>query len=101
MVERLYELPWIVVRVGCNLCGRIGQYRLARLAARFGPEIRLDDLLDRLAADCPWRRHPGQRRAGKYDVKCHAAFEDLIFTRPPPDLPPAMRRLRVVRGGKI
>jgi hypothetical protein len=100
MVERLSDFPWIVVRVGCNLCGRNGQYRLARLAARFGPEISLDDLLDRLAADCPWRRRPSQRRAGKYEVKCHACYADLMFSRPPPDLPPEMRRLRVVRGGK-
>jgi hypothetical protein len=97
MVERLSDFPWIVVRVGCNLCGRNGQYRLA---ARFGPDISLDDLLDRLAADCPWRRPPGQRRAGKYDAKCHACYADLMFSRPPPDLPPAMRRLRVVIGGK-
>ena len=100
MVERLSEFPWIVVRVGCNLCGRSGQYRLARLAARFGPEISLDDLLDRLAADRPWRRHTGRRRAGKYEVKCHACYADIMFSCPPPDLPLAMRRLRVVRGGR-
>ncbi len=91
MVERL---------VACDLCGRSGQYRLARLVARFGPEISLDDLLDWLAADCPWRRRPGLRRAGKYEVKCHACYADLMFSRPPPDLPPEMRPLRVVRGGK-
>ena len=100
MVERLSDFPWILVRVGCNLCGRNGQYRLARLAARFGPEISLDDLLDRLAADCPWRRRPGQRRAGKYDVKCHACYGDLMFSNPPPNLPPSMRKLRVLPGGK-
>ncbi len=91
MVERL---------VACDLCGRNGQYRLARLAASFGPEISLDDLLDRLASDCPWRRCPGQRHAGKYEVECHACYADLMFSRPPPDLPPEMRGLRVVRGVK-
>jgi hypothetical protein len=100
MVERLSEFPWIMVRIGCNLCGRSGQYRLARLAARFGPEISLDELLDRLAADCPWRRRLNLRRAGKYDVKCHACYVDLMFTQPSPDLPPAMRKLRVLPGGK-
>jgi hypothetical protein len=28
---------------------------LARLAAKFGPEIGLRDLLDRFSYDCPWR----------------------------------------------
>ncbi len=100
MVERLSEFPWVVVRIGCNLCNREGQYRLARLAAKFGPEIPLVDLLDKLAADCPWRPEQGRRSPGKYQPKCHACFVDLMFSRPPPDLPPPMRRLRVISGGK-
>ena len=39
MVERLSEFPWVVVRVGCGLCNRKGEYRLARLAAKYGSEI--------------------------------------------------------------
>ncbi len=100
MVERLSEFPWVVVRIGCNLCNREGQYRLARLAAKFGPEIPLVDLLDKLAADCPWRPEQGRRSPGKYQPKCHACFVDLLFSQPPPDLPPPMRRLRVISGGK-
>jgi hypothetical protein len=30
-------------------------YRLARLAVKYGAEIRLDDLIVRLSSDCPWR----------------------------------------------
>jgi hypothetical protein len=41
MMERLSDFPWVVVRVGCNLCRRKGEYRLARLAAKYGPEISL------------------------------------------------------------
>ena len=73
--------------------------RLARLAAKYGPEIDLDVLLDVLASDCRWHRSPGERGPGKYDAKCGAYFPDL--GRPvPPDLPPAMCQLRVVRGGE-
>ena len=36
----------------------------------------------------------GRAAAEKYDVRCHAAFTVVIFERPPPDLPPAVRRKR-------
>ena len=101
MVERLSEFPWIVVRVGCDLCRRQGEYKLARLAAKFGSEITLGELLDEVAFDCPWRRRSGQRRPGKYNVKCGAYFPDLDRPPVPPDLPPAKRKLIVVRGGKV
>jgi hypothetical protein len=65
--------------------------RLARLAVKYGAEILLDDLLARLSADCPWRDDPRGR--------CGARFTDVPPGRPP-DLPPALMRLRVVRGGK-
>jgi hypothetical protein len=81
-------------RVGENSwqrCPRKGGYRLARLAAQYGSEIRMMDLLAYLAGDCAiWAaRHPGRR----------------LFHRPrlsagPPDMPTeGMRRLRAV-GGK-
>ncbi len=76
MVNRLSEYPWMIVRLGCRYCNRRGQYRLARLAAKFGPEIGLDELLDKLAFDCSWRRDPTERRPGKYDPKCGAMFID-------------------------
>jgi hypothetical protein len=66
-------------------------YRLARLAVKFGSEILLDDLLLRLSADCPWRDDPRGT--------CGVRFVDLP-PRLPPDLPPAMLRLRIVQGGK-
>jgi hypothetical protein len=39
--DRLALYPYIVVRMGCRLCSRRGAYRLARLAAKYGPEIGL------------------------------------------------------------
>jgi hypothetical protein len=98
--DRLSSYPYVVVRIGCSLCGRNGAYRLARLAAKYGPEITLEDLVEKLALDCPWRREKGRRPPGKYDPKCGARLVDLEGPPRPPDLPPPMKRLQVIRGGK-
>jgi bifunctional non-homologous end joining protein LigD len=34
---------FVAVRIACRICSRRGSYRLARLAAKFGPEISLRD----------------------------------------------------------
>ncbi|KAB0269089.1 hypothetical protein FEZ63_02980 [Microvirga brassicacearum] len=100
MTERLSDFPWVIVRVGCSLCPhRLGQYRLARLAEKFGAGALLCDVIDRIAFDCPWRPPPGHRPPGKYNPKCKAEFIDLGSPHPP-DLPPPMRRLLVIDGGK-
>jgi hypothetical protein len=103
MVERLSNFPWVVVRVSCPLCPhRRGQYRLARLAAKFGPEMLITEVLDKLALDCPRRTNPGARPPDQYDTQCRAQFTDLeALSPPPPDLPPSMRGLRVIRGGRV
>src|SRR3954468_3985493 len=102
MVERLSDYPWVIVRVDCPLCPhRKGQYRLARLAAESGPDIQLCDLLDRIALDCPRKTLPWERPQGQYDPSCKARFTDLELTSPPPpDLPPTMRKLTLIRGGR-
>jgi hypothetical protein len=51
-----------VVRIGCRVCSRRGSYRLARLAAKFGPEITLRDLLDRFSYNCMWRAEADGRK---------------------------------------
>jgi hypothetical protein len=51
----LAHYPFVVVRIACRVCARSGSYRLARLAAKFGPEISLRDLMDRFSYDCLWR----------------------------------------------
>ena len=100
MADRLWEYPYVLVRLGCSVCSRSGQYRLARLAAKYGAEIELDDLLERLAFDCPWRTPPGARPPGKYDPKCKAHFVDLSGPPTGPDMPPVSPKLRLVRGGR-
>jgi hypothetical protein len=102
MVERLSDFPWVIVRIDCPLCPhRKGQYRLARLAEKFGGDIQLCDLLDRLALDCPRKTLPWERPPNQPDPKCKARFTDLEATsRPPPDIPPTMRKLMLIQGGK-
>jgi hypothetical protein len=41
--DRLAFYPFVVVRIACRVCSRNGAYRL--LAAKFGPEIGLRDIL--------------------------------------------------------
>jgi hypothetical protein len=91
-VRRLVDFPYVLVRLRCDACKRAGAYRLARLAVKFGAEILLDDLLVRLSADCPWQ--DDQRGT------CGARFTDLPPRRPP-DLPAALMRFRVLKGGKV
>jgi hypothetical protein len=86
------DFPYVLVRLRCDACERTGAYRLARLAVKFGAEILLDDLLVRLSADCPWRDDPRGT--------CGARFTDLPSRRPP-DLPAALMRFRLLKGGKV
>jgi hypothetical protein len=87
--EILAYYPYVVVRLGCDRCTRKGAFRLARLAAKFGPDITLDQLITKLvAAECPfWKtRHP-------YHGTCRARLIDLDGLREVPDLPPAILKL--------
>ena len=90
MDEMLLCYPYVVVRIGCEACVRRGAYRLVRLAHKYGPEIALPELLERLTADCPLRhpRHP-------YQGHCRARFIALEPPMRPPDAPRV--RLRIVR----
>ena len=93
---RLRDYPFVVVRLGCRACPRLGRYRLATLAERFGARASLADVLQALSASCPRQQrntHPG--------YECGAYYPDLPPRRPP-DLPAAMQpqRLRVIVGGR-
>jgi hypothetical protein len=91
---RLRDYPFVVVRFACRDCSRIGRYRLAALAERFGADALMSDVLETISAACPrtHERHPGRR--------CQAYLPDLVEPRPP-DLPKAARGgLTVIAGGK-
>jgi hypothetical protein len=55
--------PFVVVRFACHDCPRLGRYRLAVLAERFGADALLSDVLEAISAACPRmrERHPGRR----------------------------------------
>ncbi len=61
----LAHYPFVVVRIRCHVCARRGSYRLARIAAKYGPEITLRDLLDRFSYDCLWRTESRTKRGGR------------------------------------
>lgn len=93
---RLSVYPFVVVRLHCHVCGRAGSYRLARLAAKYGAEAELDDVLAGVSADCPARVPRRERSPQGYLGDCGARFLDLDGPPRPPDLPAAMRRPRLV-----
>ena len=92
---RLRDYPYVVVRFACRDCPRIGKYRLAVLAERFGADALMVDVLQAISAAClrNKERHPGRR--------CQAYLPDLVDPKPP-DLPAAVvgERLRLIKGGK-
>ena len=95
--ESLAFYPFVLVRIGCRQCSRRGSYRLARLAAKFGPETTLRDLLDRFSTDCIWRED--RRGKAKDSATCGIYLPDLEQPKPP-DLPPGLVKLRVIKGSK-
>jgi hypothetical protein len=91
--DRLALYPFVVVHIACRVCSRSGSYRLARLAAKYGPEITLRDLTDRFPT-IAWR---AEARSKKGKSACGVYLPDLEHKRPP-DLPPEMVKLRLVKG---
>jgi hypothetical protein len=92
--DRLAFYPFVVVRISCRVCSRSGSYRLAHLAAKFGPEITLRDLTDRFSYDCLWRAK-ARSKAGK--SACGVSLPDLANPRPP-DLPPGLLKLQLIKS---
>jgi hypothetical protein len=93
--DRLAHYPFVVVRIACRHCSRRGSYRLARLAAKHGPEATLDEVLRKFSYDCLWREESRGRPKGAQP--CGVYFPDLEQRRPP-DLPPGMVKLRLIKG---
>jgi len=69
-------------------------YRLARLPAKYGPELSLRDLTDRFSYDCLWR---AEARSKKGKSACGVYLPDLEQPRPP-DVPPGPVKLQLVKS---
>ena len=80
--------------IACRVCSRRGSYLLARLAAKFGPEISLRDLLDRFSYDCLWRAEARSKK-GK---SARGVYRPDLEQKRPPDAPPGMVKLRLVKN---
>ena len=89
---RLAFYPLVVVRIACRVCSRRG-----RLAAKYGPGIGLCDLTEQFSNDCLWR---AEARSKKGKSACGVYLPDLDNPRPP-DLPPGMVQLRLVKGADL
>ena len=96
MDRLLSSYPFVIVRIACDLCGRSGKHRLVRLGAKFGPECPLEEVLARLAADCPARRPLREISGQQWKRGCWARFPDLDGPPQPPDLPADLRMPRLV-----
>jgi hypothetical protein len=59
------------LEVACTRCERRGRYRLARLLAEHGADMKLPDLAQRLAADCP------NAKAVALNERCAVVFPQL------------------------
>jgi hypothetical protein len=92
--DRLAFYPFVVVRIACRVCSRNGAYRLARLAAKFGPEISLRDLLDRFSYDCLWRAEA----RGKRGVSACGVYLPELEQPRRPDAPRGLVKLRLVKN---
>ena len=92
-VDRLALYAFVVVRIACRVCTRRGSYRLARLVAKYGPEISLRNLTDKFSYDCLWR---SEALSKKRQVGLRLHLPDLEQKRPP-DLPPGLPPLRLVK----
>ena len=95
-LDKLASFPYVKVRLACRKCSREGGYKLARLADKYGANVRMDDLLRMLVGDCKFidPRHPFAPRCGAY-------FADFDRPPKPPDLlTEGRRRMRVVETAK-
>ncbi len=95
----LLHYPWVLIRFRCHYCERAIDARLASCVAKFGLRATLGELIDRFVAGCAWDPKSTLRKPQKYGHKCGAYCPDLGRSGPP-DLPPGLRQLRVIEGGK-
>lgn len=95
----LEHYPWIIVRFRCTRCRRYGDARLARLAEKFGASETIARLVERFHASCPHRPAKRNGRIAHRPEPCGGYCPDL-GSNVPPDLPPSLSGLTLIKGGK-
>ena len=95
----LQYYPWIVVRFACTKCRTYSNVRLAVLAERFGATMTIELLLAKFHANCPHRPRHKKGRSIPWESPCGGYCPDLGTTLPP-DLPPSLTGLTLIKGGK-
>jgi len=89
--ETLLTYPYVVFRLACRYCPRAGTYRTVRLAVKYGCDAKTEEVMLKLAADCPhWKRNK------RWPEGCGVYLPDLNPPQRPPHMPGASR-LRVVK----
>jgi hypothetical protein len=53
---------------------------MVQLAAEFGADILICNLIDKIALECPRKSLPWERPPDQYDPNCKARFTDLEAT---------------------
>ncbi len=66
----LATYPFDEVRIRCEPCGREGCYRRSWLIERFGAEMSMPEVLDKITDGCPRKRPSAPER-------CQAIYPDL------------------------
>ena len=90
---RCRTYPYIVVRFSCRHCPRIGRYRVAVLAERYGADIEMDDLLEEVSASC-------RARVSERALACGAYFPDCAAGKAATRALLPRERLKLIRGGR-
>ena len=89
--KRLSQYPYGRLLVACDVCDRQGLYSVARLAARYGPEVDLASLLILLTGSCRWQRGVRDRPPRQYQQRCRAYLPHIVEPIPRPSGRPKLR----------
>ena len=84
---------FVVVRIACRVASRLLSACASRREIR--PRDHLDDLTARFSYDCLWRAEARSKRGVS---SCGVYLPELDQPRPP-DLPPSLVKLRLIKNG--
>ena len=85
---RLCDHPGDIVRLSCDHCGRMGQYRKEKLIAQFGPDKALPDLRHEIAKCEPHQKTGDACAVHFIGLVQKAGGVPKQVPKPPPPPPP-------------